>query len=294
MSNPKIAFELQKIVLPLEAILPVRQVTQQGPPLARFRTIVESVKDSGLIEPIMVYPKKGAPGVYLITDGHLRYYALKEIGRTEADCIISTDDESYICNAKVNRLAPIQEHKMIMKAVQNGVSAERIASALGRTMSYVTSSINLLNGIHEEAANILKDKPVSPKAISVLKRVSTVRQIEIAELMVSTSNFNAWYAEALFTGTPISELKHPKVVKVKTGLSAQDLARMENEMEVLGSEFKRLQTSYGEDMLHLTLISGFIRRMLKKPKIVSYLRSNYPDFLPEFDSIAASESISPD
>lgn len=291
MSNPKIAFELQKIVLPLEAILPVRQTGHQGQPLARFKEIVESVRHAGLIEPIMVYPKRGARGVYFITDGHLRYYALKSLGRTEADCIVATDDESYVCNAKVSRLAPIQEHKMIMKAIHNGVPAERIASALGLKLEYVMSSMNLLNGIHEEAANVLKDKHVSPKAISVLKKVSTSRQIEIAELMVSTNNFNAWYAEALLTGTPASELKHPKSVRTKAGLSGEDLARLENEMEVLGTDFRKLEMSYGEDVLSLTLITGFIRRMLKKPKIVSYLKSNYPDYLPEFEAIAATESI---
>jgi hypothetical protein len=32
------------------------------------------------------------------------------LGETEADCLISTQDESYTYNARVNRLNPIQEH----------------------------------------------------------------------------------------------------------------------------------------------------------------------------------------
>ncbi|MES2736658.1 MAG: plasmid partitioning protein RepB C-terminal domain-containing protein [Verrucomicrobiota bacterium] len=291
MSTPKIAFELEKNILPLEVLLPVRQVSQKEQTATRFKAIVQSVKNSGLVEPIMVYPKKGAPGFFFITDGHLRYWALKELGITTADCIVATDDESYICNAKVNRLAPIQEHKMIMKAVQNGVPAERIASALGLKIEYVRSSINLLDGIHEEVANLLKDKQVSPKTISVLKRVSTVRQIEIAELMVSTNNFHAWYAEALFIGTPKSELRRPTVQKARIGLSAEDIARMENEMESIAQDFKKLQTSYGEDMLSLTLIAGYIRRILKNPRVIRHLKSKYPDFLPEFESIAATDTL---
>lgn len=291
MNHPKIAFELHKSVLPLECILPVRQIKGPEQGMKRYRAIVESIRDSGLIEPIMVYPKKGAPGFYFITDGHLRYYALKELGVTSADCIVATDDESYIYNARISRLAPIQEHKMIVKAVQSGVSAERIASALNLKIEYVRSSLNLLEGIHEGAADLLKDKPVSPKAISVLKRVSTLRQIEIAELMVSTNNFAAWYAEALLVGTPLSELKNPKASKAKSGMSAEDIASMEQEMEALSHDFKKVESSYGENMLSLTLIAGYIRRILQNQKIVRHIKNKYPDFLPEFEALTATESL---
>ncbi len=289
MPQPKIAFELQKVVLPLESLLPVRQVSRQEQSVARYKSIVASIKDSGLIEPILVYPRKGAPGQYFITDGHLRYYALKEIEVAHADCIIATDDESYICNARVNRLAPIQEHKMVMKAVQNGVAPERIASALGLKIDYVRSCLNLLTGINEEVADLLKEKPISPKALSVLKRVSTARQVEIAELMVSTNNFNAWYAEALFVSTPASELKQPKNLKKKL-LSPEDMAVMESELESIGRDFKKLEGSYGDNMLTLTLMAGYIRRILKSARVTKYIKTKYPDFLPEFEAIAAVES----
>lgn len=288
MAQPKIAFELQKIVLPVGSLLPVRQVSRQEQSIARYKSIVASIRDSGLIEPIMVYPRKGAPGMYFITDGHLRYFALKEIGAANADCIVATDDESYICNARVNRLAPIQEHKMVMKAVQNGVAPERIASALGLKIEYVRSCLNLLVGINEEVADLLKDKQISPKALSVLKRVSTARQVEIAELMVSTNNFNAWYAEALFISTPASELRQPKNLK-KKGLSPEDIAGMESELDAIGRDFKKLEVSYGDNMLSLTLIAGYIRRLLKNGRIVRHIRTKYSDFLPEFESIAAVE-----
>jgi hypothetical protein len=48
----------------------------------------------------------------------LRLCALKELGHTAADCIIANDDECYTYNARVNRVTPIQEHRMIHKAVE--------------------------------------------------------------------------------------------------------------------------------------------------------------------------------
>src|ERR1019366_6333372 len=147
----KIGFELRKIVVPLSDILPVRRVNDPQSNIKRYRTIRASIKEVGLIEPLVVYPQKGAPGKYLLLDGHLRHYALKDLGRTEAD---------------------------------------------------VKASMTLLDGINEEAADLLKDKAVSPKAIRLMRKVSGVRQIEIAELMVSAGNYTKGYAEALVLGTP--------------------------------------------------------------------------------------------
>ncbi len=78
---------------------------------------------------------------------------------------------------------------MINKAVKNGVKPERIAAALNLELKQVLASMNLLEGIHPEAVDLLKDKPICPKAIGVLRRVTQIRQIEMVELMVSVNTF---------------------------------------------------------------------------------------------------------
>src|ERR1017187_8152896 len=193
MSDAKIGFEMRKIRLSLAVILPVRQLKDPQKNIRRYQTIRASIKEVGLVEPLVVHPQKGGAGTYLLLDGHLRYFALKELGETEVDCIIANDDESFTYNARISRLAPIQEHKMIVKAVQNGVRPERIAAALDLPVRNVRASMTLLDGIHEEAADLLKDKGTCPKAIRFLKKVTSVRQIEIAELMVSANNFTTGY-----------------------------------------------------------------------------------------------------
>src|ERR1035438_7962880 len=227
MSDAKIGFEMRKIRLSLAVILPVRQIKDPQKNIRRYQTIRASIKEVGLVEPLMVYPQKDGAGTYLLLDGHLRYFALKELGETEADCIIANDDESFTYNARISRLAPIQEHKMIVKAVQNGVRPERIAAALDVPVSVVRASMTLLDGIHAEAADLLKDKGISPKAIRFLKKVTGVRQIEIAELMVSANNFTAGDAEALTLGTPKDQLANPDEPKRKEGMTREEIAKME-------------------------------------------------------------------
>ncbi len=291
MSEIKLGFEMRKIRLSLDMILPVRQIKDPEKHVERYKTIRASLKEIGLVEPLVVYPQKGGPGKYLLLDGHLRYFALKELGQTAADCLIATDDECFTYNARISRLAPIQEHKMIVKAVNNGVSPERIAAALNMPVRIVRASMNLLDGIHEGAADLLKDKNMSPKTIRLLKKVKEVRQIEIAELMVNYNNFTLGYVEALILGTPKDQQANPDEPKKKTGLSAETIARMEQEMETLEQDLKGVEETYGENMLNLTLARGYIKKLLENAKVVRYLNANYHDICAEFESITAAETL---
>src|ERR1700678_2526677 len=201
MSNAKIGFAMKKIRLPLENILPVRQITEAQKKANRYETILASLKVVGLVEPLVVFPQKGQPGKYMLVNGHMRYYAIKELEMTSADCIIANDDEGFSYNARISRLPAIQEHKMIARAVKNGASLERIAAALNISPRLVQASLNLLNGINDEAVDLLKDKPISPKALRMMRKVAGERQIEMARLMVDANNFHTGYAEGLVLGT---------------------------------------------------------------------------------------------
>lgn len=291
MNEMKIGFEMEKIRLPLAVILPVRQIKNAQKNIRRYQTIRDSIKEGGMIEPLVVYPQKDKSGTYLIMDGHLRHAALKELGETDADCIIAKDDESYTYNSRVSRLAPIQEHKMILKAVRNGVKPERIAAALRIPLKNVQASMKLLDGIHDEAANLLKDKTISPKAIRLLKQVSYLRQIEIAELLVSTNSFATGYVEAMVIGTKKEELANPNKPKTKEGLTAEQIGKLEQEMESLEREFKDVEESYGENMLNLTCARGYIKKLLDNAKVVRFLNTNYSDIFSEFETIAAAEML---
>ena len=291
MSDVKIGFEMRKIVVPLSDILPVRRVNDPQSNIRRYRTIRASIKEVGLIEPLVVYPQKGSPGKYLLLDGHLRHFALKDLGVTVAECIVAHDDECFTYNARVNRLNPISEHKMIMKAVQQGVKPERIATALNLKVADVKSSMSLLDGISEAAADLLKDKAISPQAIRLMRRVTGLRQIEIAELMVSTNNFTKNYAEAMVLTTPKDQQLHPEEPKRKEGLTREEIGKMEVEMEALERDLKAVERNYGENMLNLALAKGYTKKLLDNAKVVRFLNGNYRDMLSEFESLAAAQGV---
>jgi hypothetical protein len=291
MNAPKIDFDLKKIRLPLEVILPIRKVQNPQKTIGRFQTIVASVKELGLIEPLMVFPEKNKSGHYLLMDGHLRYYALKQLGITEADCIICHQDESFTFNARINRVSPIQEHGMIMRAVKNGVTPERIAAALNLKVDRIHDTLNLLNGIHPEAIEIIKDKQVCQSAIRMLKKVLPLRQIEIAELMITANNFSQGYAHALLMGTPADQLVTPQKSKQVKGLSTEEVARMEQEMQSAEHDFKAVEQSYGDNVLNLTLAGAYVKKLLLNGKVVRFLSTKHPDIFSVFEDVAATEAL---
>ena len=291
MKKPKIGFEMKIVRLPLDSIFPIHQIKDPDSNIRRYRTIANSMKIVGVIEPLIVFPLDTKKGTYRLLEGHLRYFALRKMKKTEADCLVSTDDECFTYNARISRLSPIQEHQMINKAVKNGVKPERIAAALNLELKQVLSSMNLLDGIHSEAVDLLKDKFICPKAIAVLRRVAPVRQIEMAELMVSVNNFSHGYADALLMGTPAEQLVHPDKSKIKSSMSPEEVARMESEMETLEHDFKAVEESYGQNMLNLTLARGYVKKLLENARVVRFLSARHSDVFREFESIASSESM---
>ena len=55
----------------------------------------------------------------------MRHAVLTDIAATEVRCLIAEDDEAYTYNRRINRLATVQEHFMIVRAIERGVSEEK-------------------------------------------------------------------------------------------------------------------------------------------------------------------------
>jgi ParB-like chromosome segregation protein Spo0J len=130
----------------------------------------------------------------MILDGHVRHAILQELGVETAKCLIATDDEGFTYNHKVNRMSPIQEHFMILRAIKNGLSESRIARALNLDIAHIRQKRDLLQGICPEAVQLLKDRPATAQVFREMRKVKPMRQIEIAEVMCLSNNFTVGYA----------------------------------------------------------------------------------------------------
>jgi len=105
-------------------------------------------------------------------------------------------------NHRINRLSTVQEHYMLRRAIDKGVSKERLARAFNVNLSTINSRINLLHGICPEAVELLQDHQFTPDVTRPLRKMKAARQIEAVELMIAANTITAAHADALLKATP--------------------------------------------------------------------------------------------
>ena len=284
------AFEADSVLISPSDILPVKHLSQKIKKSRKYQQIAASIQEIGIIEPPIIARQNVREKKFLLLDGHLRIEVLKDLKVKVVTCLVATDDEAFTYNKRINRLATIQEHKMILKAIERGVPEDRIAKALDVNISSIRSKRRLLDGICPEAADLLKEKHCPINTFRSLKRMKPMRQLEVAELMIAMNNFSVSYSKALFAATPQDQLVDPGKPKNFKGISPEQIARMENEMASLQREIILIEGSYGPDHLNLILARGYLDSLLNNAKVVRYLAQNHSEILGEFQKI--SEAIS--
>lgn len=292
MASPvKIAFERQIITLPLSAILPLRVVAAPLKQSAKYQRIAHSIAEVGIIEPIVVAPLKQGQGRHLLLDGHMRYAILQDQGIAETRCLVADDDEAFTYNKRINRLATIQEHYMVVRALERGVSEEKLARALNLDVKGIKRRRTLLEGVCPEVIELLQDKTINPRTFEILRKMRPVRQIEVAEIMVSVGNFSMGYAKALLGATREEELAKPSRRRRVNGLTVEQIERLERESSSVMQDFKALEDSYGDDVLNLVVASGYVSRVIGNAEIERYLRGRHEDLLSELRVIVSAVSL---
>ncbi|MEI7843950.1 MAG: plasmid partitioning protein RepB C-terminal domain-containing protein [Gallionellaceae bacterium] len=291
MSKVAIGFDLESLTLPVDKILPSRKTPAGISTSRKFMQIRSSIQEIGLIEPLSVGPADSKTGQHVLLDGHIRLIALQELNCSEVPCLIATDDESYTYNSRINRLSTIQEHYMIRRAIQRGVTSERLAKALSVDPRTIERKATLLEGICPEAAELLKDRQFPTDISRVLRKMKPTRQVECVELMVSANTLTISYIEAMLVATPAAMLVEGKKPAKLTGLSQEQMAKMEREMSNLQGQYKMVEQTYGQDVLNLVLAKGYLAKLLENKAVARFLRQKHPEVLSEFEVIVETVSL---
>ena len=280
-----IAFEPDGVTLPLDKILPLKSLPKSFRCSQRYLRISASMQEVGIIEPPIVFPQKGSEGIFMMLDGHVRLEIAKTLEFKSLFCLVATDDEAFTYNHKVNQLQPIQEHFMILRAIKNGVSEERIAKTLNVNVETIKAKRDLLTGICPEAVELIRNRRASAGAIRELKRVKPMRQIEMAEVMVASNNFTSAYAKCLVMASPSDQLVESSQQMAPEGMEEQDVSRLQREIKNMEHEFKLVQEEYGQNMLNLVVVVGYLRSLLDNAAVVRFLSQAEPAMLAEFQKI---------
>jgi ParB family chromosome partitioning protein len=118
--------------------------------LGDLSDLVASITSHGVLEPLLVRPRSGAPGHYELVSGERRFHAALEAGLSEVPCIELTVNDhqaleiALIENLQRKDLTPFEEADGFATLVAKySYTHEQVANAVGRSRVTVTETLRL-------------------------------------------------------------------------------------------------------------------------------------------------------
>jgi hypothetical protein len=265
--------------IPLARLRPLRErkITRR-----EYGRIVASIKAVGLIEPLIVYPDGDD---YVILDGAQRYRALLELGVEEAPCVLGKQREAFTGNRMVNRVSPIQEHRMIERSLGE-LDEGTIAAALGITQIGHRLRKSLLKQLHPEVASAFDQRRINLASAREFTHVKSPRQKEILEAMEGYEDFSTAFVRALVLKTPPQERDSRRKRKHnpwnKTAQRKCDLLKKLTDAEQKHDFYSQLYKQYTIDLLRLAI---YARSLLSNSRVRDYLVRRHPELVSRFETI---------
>lgn len=270
----------QAMDIPISALRPLRPRTISK---REYGRILASIKATGLIEPLTVYPEGDG---YVILDGVQRHRVLTELGADLAPCLLGKRREAFTGNRMVNRVSPVQENRMIEKSLEE-LDETTIAAALG--ISGISHRIRktLLKQLHPDVAAAFDEAKLTRTCAKELTHVKSERQKEILVAMEAYKDFSLAFARALILKTPPA-LRESRSRKKepwgKNGQRKSDLLKKLAEAEQKHDFYSRLYKQYTVDLLRLAV---YARSLITNSRIRAYLDQHHPVVVERFERVIA-------
>ncbi|SMG55354.1 ParB/RepB/Spo0J family partition protein [Cedecea sp. NFIX57] len=273
----------------IETLIPSRTLPVNIKSSGKYKQIVSSIAEIGLIEPVMIFIHNN--GEQKILDGHLRIEALKDLNITHAHCLISPVEDTYSYNKRVNHLTILQEQKMLQKAVESGVPVEKLCAVLGLSQSIINTRLRISDGIAKEVLALLAEKNVSQNVFDILRRIKPYKQIEFVTTMIALNNFTKKFALSMLHTLPSEHLVRQIENTTEDKDMVKTLARLEKEMAALQIETQNIQNEYAENNLNLIIVKSYIAKLLRTNDVIHWLYDNKCEYLDVLKKIVGIESL---
>lgn len=177
--------------IPVAQIVPNRYQPRHTFLQQELAELTASIKESGVIQPIMV--RRKGDGVYELIAGERRWRASKDAGLAVIPAVIKncTDQEALLLalveNLQREDLNPMETARAYSRMMKEfGLTQEAIASKVGRDRSSVANFIRLTH-LHPDLQLLVEDGTLSTGHAKVLLSLSTPEaQLRIAKLVASS------------------------------------------------------------------------------------------------------------
>jgi len=270
----------QVIDVPISKLRPLRERTVSK---REYERILASIRAIGLIEPLIVFPDGED---FVILDGRVRHRALLELGVEVVPCIIGMQREALTPNRMVNRVSPLQEHRMIKKSLEE-LDEQTIAGALGIASIGHRLKKALLEQLHPDVALAFDQGKVSRACAREMTFVKPVRQREILAAMHGYKDYSIVFARSLILKTP-PDLRESRRRRSnpwnKKAQRKNELLKKLTEAEERHDFYSRLYRQYTVDLLRVAI---YARSLINNIRLRAYMDQQFPDIVARFESVIA-------
>ncbi len=181
---------------------------------ARLQELAESIRQFGILQPLLVQKTDGAEGAYYrIIAGERRWRAAKLAGLKEVPAIVKEYapaeifEISLIENIQREDLNPLEEAKAYERLLKEyGMTHEQMAEHLGKSRSQITNSLRLLS-LGDEVQGMVEREEISFGHAKVLMGVEDeTRQLELAKRVLE-DGLSVRALEALLKDKPVKAVE---------------------------------------------------------------------------------------
>lgn len=138
--------------LPIEVLEPSPFQARSTPDPAALAELAASIKEHGILQPILVRPKPGSAGTYQILGGERRWRAAQQAKLHDVPVVIrDLDDRAAMAAGLVENLQredlnALEEAEGYARLLgEFGLKQDGLAQAVGKSRSHVANTLRLLN-----------------------------------------------------------------------------------------------------------------------------------------------------
>ena len=215
--------------------------------------LTNSIKEQGVIQPIVVRPNKSSEGKYEIIAGERRWLAAQNAGLHEIPVVILNVDDvkslefAIVENVQRQDLNPIEEARGYQRLVEDfNYNQEKLSKFIGKSRSYIANSLRLLS-LPQEVHLMVEQGNLSAgharsliglnNSVDIAKKIIqkklSVRQSEILVKQFRDKKFK------LISKKDSNVLAVQKDLEEKTGLSVS-INNKKNNSGTISFEYKDL------------------------------------------------------
>ena len=216
--------------------------------------LTNSIREQGVIQPIVVRPDKALDGKYEIIAGERRWLASQNAGLHEIPVVILNVDDvkslefAIVENVQRQDLNPIEEARGYQKLVKDfNYNQEKLAKFIGKSRSYIANSLRLL-GLPAEVLIMVETGDLSAGharsliginnslelAKKIIQKKLSVRQAEVLVRQFKNKKFK------LVSKKDSNILELQKSLEEKTGLSVS-INNKKNNTGTITFEYRDLE-----------------------------------------------------